>query len=554
MTRKATNTKKKPAAQSTRKAQPAPKPKAAAKPTRKPRVEKTKVKGQDPRPYLAGAQPGIWASNHFEEANQVKGWQFVAIRTLARMCSQGECAVHRVRDIESGKRKLGIIERRIAKARHIADPIVRSYRLERLEADRERWRNQVYEKTAPDSVRPDREPAKPSHPLMKLLKRWNPEWSGVTGVFATVQQIAATGVALIWAVRNGLNEPVELYVIPTGLCQPRMPSDEFPRGSYWITPISTWGIQPQEVWGVGALGQALLTGAEVDARDVKKICWPHPIYLSDGLAPLSAGSVWVDLGNEMDRSSWYKFQNAERPGMLFKRMPDANPSPEDIAQFREDLRADSAGAPNTGKHLLVPPGIEPMDWSRDNVEMDYANSRPQVRDMNLALHGVTPIACGISEAQAYSAFWASIKQTTELAVQPLLGLIGGELTEFLGHAFGGHHEIVYNAPAIDDPQTFETRLNTDIKAGNVLKVDEYRALRGLPPLGGSDGEAFVGVRTTVNDKSEDIKMSDDKETKAEEQTDGKADDKGPSIRSPFRDAPPGRQDRNGKQYHRPSRN
>jgi hypothetical protein len=526
----------------------------------------THIRGRDPRPYLAGAQPGQWASDHLEEANQCRGWQFVAVRTLSRMCSQAELRVHRVNDVAGVTKKLARIEKKIASVNRVyaSDPIARTYRTERLELQREQLRRRIISKTNPDAIRPDREPATPDNPLVKLLNRVNPEWSGVTFLFALVQQIALTGIGLVWCVRNGLGVPVELYVIPTGLTIPRSPTPEFPNGSFWLTPLSTWGMYPSNgVWGTGPLDQALLTGAEIDARDVKKICYPHPLYLSDGLSPLAAGALWVDIGNEMDRSSWYKFQNAERPGLVFYQDKDVDPGEEDKVQFREDLKADAAGTPNTGKHLIVPKGLKGENWATTAAEMDYENSRPQIRDMNLTLHGVTPIACGISEAQAFSAFWASIKQTRDLAVQPLLNLIGGELTEFVGSAFGARHEIAWFAPAIDDPQVLEQRLRTDIQAGNALKVDEYRALRGLAPLGGPDGEAFVGVKTSVKDVP-DVKEPADQTPNAkpgagdgvtDEAADRDAqldqpDKSGPGTRSPFRDTPDGAKSKVASVTHR----
>jgi len=516
----------------------------------------TSIRGKDPRPFLAGSAPGLWSSNHLDESKNVTSFQFVAIRQKATMCSNAELKVHRVEDKADLSARLAKVERSIRKCRTIADAVERTYKTERLEQKRQALSDRLHKMstgTGPESVKGDRTPVDSSHPLYRLLSRPNPEWSGSTFIYALAQQISSTGVGLVWAIRNGAGIPVELYVIPTGLAIPRLPTPAYPNGSYYITPISTWGVAPNDVWSDGVIGQAMLTGAEVDKRDVKKICWPHPFFLTDGLSPMSAGSLWVDLGNEMDRASWYRFQNAERPGMIFKRDKDIDPDPADVAQFREDLKADAAGTPNTGKHLILPPGIEPVNWNNTERELEFVDSRPQIRDMNLALHGLTPISFGFAEAQAYAAYWAAIKQTTELSVQPLLGLIGGELTELLGTAFqDGRYEITYNAPAIDDPQLLENRLQTDIDAGNVLLVKEYRAMRGLPLLGDERDDQFVGEVTNVRVQAQDadpttpgIQVEDKGETgggggKDEGKgtgNDKKGEDKGPGVESPFKAAP-----------------
>ena len=517
----------------------------------------TSIRGRDPRPFLAGSAPGMWSSNHLDEARNVTGFQFVAIRQKATMCSNAELKIHLVEDRADLSSRLAKVERSIRKSQKISDPVERTYKTERLEQKRQLLSDRLHKMatgTGPESVKGDRTPVDSSHPLYRLLSRPNPEWSGSTFIYALSQQISSTGVGLVWCIRNGAGVPVELYVIPTGLAVPRLPTPAYPQGSYYITPISAWGVAPNDIWNEGAIGQAMLTGAEIDRRDVKKICWPHSFFLTDGQSPMAAGSLWVDLGNEMDRASWYRFQNAERPGMIFKRDKDIDPDPADVAQFREDLKADASGTPNTGKHLILPPGIEAVSWNNTERELEFVGSRPQVRDMNLALHGMTPISCGFAEAQAYSAYWAAIKQTTELSVQPLLGLIGGELTELLGTAFDGcRYEIGYNAPSIDDPQLLESRLQTDIDAGNVLLVSEYRAMRGLPLLGDERDDQFVGEVTNVRVQAQDadpnlpgIQVEDKGETEGGDK--GKSDKSGkdgPGVKSPFK-AAPGRQDLNGK--------
>lgn len=495
----------------------------------------TRVKGRDPRPYLAGQAPGLWASNHLEEANEVKGWNFVAIRTMSRMAASAETAVHHVVDPRRERRNL---ERRSRLARAIGDrPTLRALRrrLERLKS------------SAPTAqgTKEERRPAPYNDPLLRLLHKPNPNWSGSLFRFQVIQQLAATGSGILWCVRNQLGVPHELYVIPTGLCIPRMPTAEFPRGSYWITPLSSWGLAPlnQDGWVTGALGSALLTGAEVDARDCRPVRWPHPLYLSDGQSTASAIAMWIDVSNEMDRACWYGLQNTERPGMVFEQDPAIDPEQADKDQFREDLAAEHAGTPNTGKHLLLPKGIISRDRGRTPAEMDYQDGRLAYRDMILAAHGVSPVAAGIVGAGSYSQFWAAIKQTTELAVQPMLDLLGEEITQLLGNAWPDEcREVNYKARAIDDPQLLENRLATDIRAGNVLLVKEHRAMRGLPPLGDERDNAFVGA---VQQKPAGPGEEPERER---EERDREATDNGTGTREPLRDAVPGRQDREGKSH------
>jgi phage portal protein BeeE len=517
-------------------------PKQDVSSTSKAKKGKTEIKGRDPRPYLTGATPGLWATNHLEEAQQVKNWQFVAIRTLAKMCSQSDLKVHKKKEKGELEKRIWAIDKKIEFYKSLCG--LRDRQVRELEAKRERL---VLKAESTDGSEQERKPVESNDPLLRLLERPNPEWSWSTFIFACVQQLAATGSALVWCIRNELGVPVELYICPTGLMIPRMPTPDYPQGSYYLTPLSVWGLQPGELFQYGAFGAAMMTGAEIDARDVKKICYPHPVYLTDGMSPLTACSLWVDLAAEMDRAAWYAFQNRERPGLVFNRDPNINPSPDDIAQWREDLRADSAGTPNTGKHMVNPPGVTAENWSQSEQELEFFQSREQVRDMNLAIHAVAPIAAGISGADSYAAYYAALKQTSDLAVQPTMDLIAGELSEFLGQEFGGRREITCHAKAIDDPQLKKDTWATHISAGNAVTVGEYRAAWGFKPFGDERDDEFVGVKTSVRVAAADedastpgVQVGPDK---SKDEGKGKSDEKTTGIRNPTRDAPPGR---NGK--------
>lgn len=532
------------------------------RPRKEPKKERAKpnVAGKDPRMFLGGEAPGLWASNHLKESLQVKGWQFVAIRCLAKMVSQADVQIHNVGPLNKQLKKMQSLER---KAERIGDSVDARYwkreqaRLARsAKKYRRRLRNQgllrygdpiAKSEPSPGGFKPLRHPVPWDDPLAQLLRRPNPYWSGVTLLFAFAQQLAITGTCYLWKVSNGLKKPREIYVLPTGLLTPRLPSTQYPNGSYYLSPLSSWGWGKHEQvgeWATGALGQAYLTGATIPAEDIKPVRWPNPLYLGDGLSPLDAAAVWVDVANEIDSASWYYLQNSARPGLIIERDKDVDPDPEDVSQFREDLRADNSGTPNTGSHLVLPKGLKAHDRSKNPAELDFQSSRIQYRDAGLAIHGVSPIATGIAEAGSYGAFWAAIKQTTEIAVQPMLDLLGGELTEFLGLSFDGPpREVTPQARSIDDPQLLEQRLRTDIAAGNVLKVNEYRSIRGLSPLPGEEGEAFAGQKQAGQIGAEGQGGGKDQQDADEPSEDHGANGSGgrdTGVKNPGKDKAPGR--------------
>src|SRR6185295_10027994 len=123
-------------------------------------------------------------------------------------------------------------------------------------------------------------------------------------------------------------------------------------------------------------------------------------------------------------------------------------------------------------------------------EMDYCGAFTQLRDAALAIHGVPGVAAGITDGGSYAAFYAALKQLTEMTTQPQLSFIAEEETEQLAPQYGPRLTVEMLAPPINDEQIKEQQLRTDM-AGGVRKRDEIRQLRGLAPLGGEEGEELV---------------------------------------------------------------
>jgi hypothetical protein len=233
----------------------------------KAKVRKVNVDGQDPRPYLGGERPGLWASNHLKEALQVKGWQFVAIRCLAKMVSQADVQIHHVGPKAEQARKMSRLVRKAEAVGNTSEARYWSRELKRLERSHKRqsqnerraWVKHYSDpmtrsEPSPGGSKPLRHPVPYNDALAELLRRPNPYWSGLTLLFAFAQQLSITGTCYLWRVRNSFGRTKELYVLPTGLLTPRLPSTTFPQGSYYLAPMSTWGwgkIDNMGDWATG---------------------------------------------------------------------------------------------------------------------------------------------------------------------------------------------------------------------------------------------------------------------------------------------------------------
>lgn len=421
----------------------------------------------------------------------------------------------------------------------------------------------------------DRKPVGDGDPLLMMLRKPNKWQSGALFRFQCAQQLELTGTILVWATRNAAGTPVALYVVPTGLARPMPPTASYPAGSWMVTPLASYGGNPEDVAPPagdddgyapgGAIGSLLVTGGVLDGRDVKAVRWPHPIYLSDGLSPLAACSVEIDVAEQLGRSRWASLHNSSRPGMVFSLSPEANPSPEDQEAFREDLKARNAGTQNTGNSLVLPQGMTADQVERSATELDYAGTWPQARDSVLAAHQTPAVAAGIAEAGSYSAFWASLKQYVELAVQPALDMVADELGEWLGPQFARRglraqegdwrrphgYVVEFKARAIDDPTVLETRLKTDILA-KAMTTEQYCRLRGYPvpdwgacPIG-VDPLAWQQQREAKANPPPDPALAPGAPWKPPPLKEDKpSSDAGTGVNNPTKEAVPGRPDAGG---------
>lgn len=319
---------------------------------------------------------------------------------------------------------------------------------------------------------------------VRLLNRPNPNQSGAIWRYQAGQQNAITGTAYCWVVRNQLLAPVEMYVLPTGLTRPQPPSFEFPYGSYQVDPLNNFASTGNlDGWEPASPAQTLLIqGAEIDARDVRAVRWPHPLYMNEGLSAFSAGAVTLDIADQVGKARFHALRNYASPGLTIKLGEGVHPDEQE--QLEAEIHDRNSSPQNSKRNLILPPGVE-ADVHDSVTELEYLQSHGQARDDVLALHQTPPVAVGITEAGSYAAFYASMMQYVELVVQPALDLLGDELSHALGVP------VAFRARRIDDPEVKAREIDQHIRAG-AITINEYRQMYGLPPVAWGDDP--IGVR------------------------------------------------------------
>lgn len=429
------------------------------------------------RAVLGAGQPGSWSSDHRSESDQYSGWTFVAIRAICLQAMQASVLVYD--DSINGSKQKRIKEKIHKKSGYSQ---FKSLYAGEFGASK---------------------PLSNEYPICKILKHPNATQSGASFRYERVLQLQLTGTSIVWNVPNQFGKTVQRYVIPTAIATPVPPSNEFPEGGYKIQSPSLRYFNQSD--GSSFTESSIfhqVIGNVIPISQLQISRWPHPVFKDDGQSPVSAGARWIDSANQIDSARWAQMNNGADPSIVVTCGKDMNPSREELEAAATMFEQKYGGTENTGKAIFTT-GEQVVSLTATPREMDYNSSFIQFRDAILALHGVPGIAAGISDGGSYAAFYASLKQFICLTVQPILDLLAEDDTEHLAPQFGKNLTVEIEATQIDDPDLLEKRLATDIRA-KIIKVDEMRAIRGLPPLGPErGGEQLVSQDDTKLQQTEE---------------------------------------------------
>lgn len=404
---------------------------------------------------------GDVASDHKAELEGFRGWNYVAITSVARQATRALVYVY-----DDSR-----------------DPLSRTKRKALRMEFGSRWREESIRKglvrehqgTVLDST----------HPLMRLLNRPHPRQSGGAFRWEQMVQLRLHGCCLVFNRPNVLNtRTVERYVIPMAMVTPIRPGRyrSMPRGGVIIRPQSwtTYSASYDEE-SFSAIRQ--FVGVELPAEMLTVIKYPHPFLKGDGASPTNAAAPWIDASNALDdcRDKFYR----EGPSGKLLLTSDED-DPDKLSEVEDNLsrRLQDDGSPVTfvGKATSVV-------HKRTADEMQFVEGHDQLRDCVLAAHGVSRSSLGIQDGMTYSSLAASLLGTSMLSIQPDMDLIADEDTITVGREYGDHVSIELEVPAVNDPELEDRRLEADSKLG-VMTVGEYRTKRG-EPLFGNELDSFV---------------------------------------------------------------
>lgn len=319
-------------------------------------------------------------------------------------------------------------------------------------------------------------------PLVKLIRKVNDigdtqhdHW------YKTCMWLDLTGISYWWMTLDVMRRPMDMWVVP----------------STWVRPIAG-GDRPISAYEIKPLGNPDAAKI-VTADEILEIKYPSPISETDGYSPLRAGGAWVDVSDSIDSARWHTFQNGHWPGLkLILGEEYADITRKELERLTEQLAAAYGGVENAAKVIAAKHGMDFEALTTAPVEMDFAASAEQARDMVLAMWRVPKVLAGITQEVNFASFQAALQMFCRMTVQPRLDRIAHAATGQLATRFDPSGRIRLSFPDCvpNDPENIRQWTVDAVRLG-LMGRNEFRSRMPQPlgPWEDADDVAFVPVNT-----------------------------------------------------------
>jgi HK97 family phage portal protein len=322
-----------------------------------------------------------------------------------------------------------------------------------------------------------------SHPLLEVLNDPNEIQTFFQLMFASVCSLEVTG-RWLWWISKGTRKTetglaTEILFIPT----------------HWIVsvdPLQTeWRIRPN-----GSAQDFIIPGDEI-----LHVHYADPADPRAVISPLSKVAEAVLTDQQIQTAQHAAFHNGIFPKVVLTagKMPDMPGMPGERPVLTADQRSDIISAIKTyyrgaiaaDEPFIIDGLIEDIKKiSNTAAEMDFINSSKLTKSRVLQAYGVSPILLGEIEGANRASSVVADEIFVANKVNPLIELISGAMTEWLGPMFAGSPReklVIWIEPACaHDPELTLQKWESASKMGFVTK-NEYRThVLNLPAVDGGD--------------------------------------------------------------------
>ena len=284
------------------------------------------------------------------------------------------------------------------------------------------------------------------HPLTKVLRNPNPEFSG--------QDLSEFMIAHLLLVGNALWQPIivgrqikEIWPVMPDLVQP-IPSDvpgEWLKG--W--KVTTAGGRQHDV----PAGQ-FIHFMQIDPG--------NPYW---GMGPLMAAARTIDTDNEAQDTQKISMQNRATPDGVFTH--ESILTPEQFEEARRQIRENFLAKTKKREPWVLGAGAKWNQMAMTPVEMDFIASRLHSKRDIAGAFGISPIFLGDLEQSSYNNMAEARKALYEDVVIPMLDDVKATLNLKIAPMYGN---III---------AYDTSKVAALRADYTKKVEQAKALWGM---------------------------------------------------------------------------
>lgn len=308
------------------------------------------------------------------------------------------------------------------------------------------------------------------HPLIEIINKPNPFYSGISLWWASIFSWITTGNVYWLIERNSLNKPLRLWHTAPWLIKIKFPED----------------------------GSEFLTGYEYTPRGEKK-----PLDIEDvfhikhgidpdnprlGISPIHAclREIWND-----DESSNFVaslLRNSGVPGMVLSPDSDTAPEQGDVDTVKQYMKEMFSGD-NRGEPLVMSGKTKVHEFGFDPQKLDLSSVRNTTEERVCANLGIPAAVVGFGSGLEQTKVGATMKELRELAwingIMPIQRIFADEITRSLLPMFEENPEQfvvefdLSGVAALDDDMDKKYERSKVGVLGGFVEVAEARAMVGL---------------------------------------------------------------------------
>ena len=292
------------------------------------------------------------------------------------------------------------------------------------------------------------------HPLLRLLRRPNPEQGYAAWAEQLVSFLLISGNGYIEAVGPDRGAPRELYALRPD--RMRVLPDPALRVKGYRYEVNAYRV-------------------DLDAEHCLHLKLFNPTDDWYGMSPLEAAARAIDQDNELSRYEVRLLQNQAMPGMVLRSQDQLDDRQYD--RLKQQIQQLYQGTDNVGRPMILDGGLEaqPLSFSPQDLVMDKSMLWSAQRIA--AAFGVPGELIGLVSATYQNRREARKALYTE-TILPLLDRIADDLNNWLIPQFGEALTLAYDADSIEALQEDREKLFTQIQKADWLTVNEQRVMAG----------------------------------------------------------------------------